>query len=600
MKKLKNIKTSKLNQKSAIIDELVKSVGLSDEKVRTHQSNKKNTMTASSVIDERTGERKLVIKFVHNKGMRATAVVDESLINERQNFVKALVKQGASLPGLKADQNKIIDNLISQIVRADSMLAVKSGFKEKKGFVLGKVCLGSAKDTHVSPLTYAELQTGYIGAREGNVDSWNASTGKICAQSSFAMFAVCAALAAPLSQYVSDRIDERKDVNELVAETATFLFIGDSASGKTTLARVAMSTMGNKPLEDWNVTPRRLAELAEEHNNLLLILDDAEKTDPDETTVHLMLRRIAQIIPAGKGKNVSEIARKSGLPDLFYNTWGLASALDNEDAPFEENGWNPSAGALMRIIPILLPAPANGGIFDRISEATASVSTESEELARKLDYALKANFGAVFPKWIKKLLAKNRAASIIRLRDEFVQKQVVASDPWDTRIARKFGAVYAAGVLASRLNIIDWSESEIESSVRNCYEIAASYRVSRLGSLKKLQQDFYAALRDEERFAKVKSGCATLETSMLGVRAKYKGKTVLAVRNDELAVFCGNKSKARLINSLAKDGVLIRGKGKAGTIQLPVKLKIGKAEIAKPRFWLLSRNVLRKRETAGL
>lgn len=553
------------------------------------QRSKGRLMKASTVIDERTGERKLLVKFDHTFGERVTAAFDSALVNEPSNFVKSLLRQGADLPSLKKKQAKIIEDLLTRITRTDRILAVKPGFKIKSGFVLGPLCLGTAKETHVALLSYSQQQAGYIGARKGNVESWGKSVGAVCSQSSFAMFAACAALAAPLSQYVFDRIDGAAGINELTAETATFLFIGDSSSGKTGLGRIAMSTMGNKPLEDWNVTPRRLAELAEEHNNILMILDDAEKTDPDATTLRSMLHRVSQTIPAGKGKNVSENARKSGLPDLMYNTWGLASALDNADTPFEKNGWNPSAGALIRLVPIPLPAPSAGGIFDRLSWAGAEVSTTSEKLARELDYALQSDFGTLFPKWIKKLLARNRAAEIIRLRDKFVTDHVIDPEPWDTRIARKFGAVYAAGVLASKLKIVPWSEDDIRSSVSKCYGLAASYRANRLDGLKGLREEFLSMLSSKSKFARVEDGRAILNPGMLGVRGKYKGKRVLAVRNDELVAFCNGRSRARLVNVLAKDCILIRGKGRAGTIQLPIKLTVAKAQIEKPRFWLFSR-----------
>ena len=554
---------------------------------------KAKPMTAASVIDERTGERKLLVRFNHTQGRRRVAVLDEGLISDPKGLATELRRHGADLPIAEDERKSYVDGLINAYKRTDKTLAVKPGFKGRTGFVFGPKCLGTAKDTYASLLNFADRQVGYLGAKKGSAKSWQETVGATSAHSSFGIFAACAALCAPLSQYVKDRLDMNEGINNFVSENATFLFLGESSTGKTNLGRIAMSIMGNKPMADWNTSNRALEEIAEAHNNLLLILDDTEKVDLEKTSLKSALQRIAQSIPSGQSRTISGIAQKAGLPQLFYDTWGLATALDSSDAPFEAHGWKPSAGVLVRLIPISIPAPSEGGIFDRLPSAKVGKSVQSTNLTNQLDRAIAANYGAIFPKWIRFLLRKDHSAKLIQLRDDWAKECVAVSDGVDVRLARKFAAVYAAGALAAEAKILAWPVSDIKASVLNCYERALSYRTKLLPSRKYAREKLLAALRNATKFAKIKNGSATLESGMHGVRTKYKGKTVLAVRNNELAKICGSGVKANVINSLYAEGLLIRGTGSAGTIQLPVRLQIGGEEMEKPRFWIFSHAALK-------
>lgn len=69
---------------------------------------------------------------------------------------------------------------------------------------------------------------GLSWGKQGNCQNLAETVGAIAACSSFGMFAVCAALCAPLSQYVKDRLNLSEGSNNLVSEAATFLFLGES------------------------------------------------------------------------------------------------------------------------------------------------------------------------------------------------------------------------------------------------------------------------------------------------------------------------------------------------------------------------------------
>lgn len=76
------------------------------------------------------------------------------------------------------------------------------------------------------------------------------------------------------------------------------------------------------------------------------------------------------------------------------------------------------------------------------------------------------------------------------------------SDGVDNRLARKFGAVYAAGALASEAKIIAWSVADIKEVTLKCYQCALSYRAKLLPSWEDARKKLLMVLHDPTKFAR--------------------------------------------------------------------------------------------------
>ena len=83
-----------------------------------------------------------------------------------------------------------------------------------------------------------------------------------------------------IPRYIELRQSSKKTCGHAVSETATFNFVGESASGKTLAAMVAASVTGNPRETDRNGTLPGAAyeEYLESRNEIGAIFDDVEKS----------------------------------------------------------------------------------------------------------------------------------------------------------------------------------------------------------------------------------------------------------------------------------------------------------------------------------
>ena len=98
--------------------------------------------------------------------------------------------------------------------------------------------------------------------------------------STYLAFGLGVALAAPLPTYLKLYRDDADEVIAFLTETAVFNLSGDSSSGKSSVGLAAIS-LGGSPERAGTLdfSPRGLAELASDSNDLVLVLDDTEKAE---------------------------------------------------------------------------------------------------------------------------------------------------------------------------------------------------------------------------------------------------------------------------------------------------------------------------------
>ena len=96
----------------------------------------------------------------------------------------------------------------------------------------------------------------------GNLQEWGQIAETAVGNTRF-VFALCAAFAAVL-------------LTPLGIEGGGFNFVGESSSGKTTALKIASSVWGNDIIS-WNSTINALENIASEHNDNLLVLDELRR-----------------------------------------------------------------------------------------------------------------------------------------------------------------------------------------------------------------------------------------------------------------------------------------------------------------------------------
>jgi hypothetical protein len=375
-------------------------------------------------------------------------------------------------------------------------------------------------------------------------------------------------LAACIPSYIAWRMKGTTGLTPILSETATFNFEGESGSGKTNIARAAAGLIGPPRLiAKWDFSRRGLEELAESRHDLALILDDVETHVDDGMNLKTALRHVTQAVPKGHSKHIAKKAEKTDLPALSWSNFGLTTSPPNLEEMARAIGWKRTDGERVRLISIPVPPISKGGIFDRLKGSDAERVEEGKKLTKVLERGIAHNFGLIFPFWIQYLLAADRSMQLIELDEKFVMRMAGHGDGWDARYARKYGVLQAVGRLAVEAGILPWSKAWPFKAVARCYRRA-------IGTIRSDQELADKTIRllatlstDPKRFVRVKRSGQTVirfGDRTLGLRTKYRGKGVLAVRDETLRGLAGSRAVAKTIITQLQLGQLLLGVSMAG------------------------------------
>jgi hypothetical protein len=536
---------------------------------------------------ERSGEVRLGIFFPNSAGSRAYHTFDIDRIENVDRLRRELMARGAVLRGTKAEQLDHLQKLVGALPSELKVLTGKPGFRDDC-FVLGERTIGAALDKYRWQGMEGEPD---IGQSKGDLDGWLQEVGAVAAQSSYASIAVMVALAAPLLSYVRMRLS-----TPLLPETAVINFSGDSATGKTTSARMVSSVIGDPDaLIDWQFTRRGLEEWCERRNDLPLVLDDMEKHTDQEMSLKTALKTVIQVIPGGQSKTISSSVRET-FPKLRWSTFGLSTSPRPISELVDGPGRKMTKGQAVRGIDIRVPSADDCGIFDRLQGSLSERLTQATELSKKAEAGVAQHYGVLMPAWQAYLLENDVAARIIKLRDVFVKRLCPHGDAWDGRLAAKFGVFYAAGKIANEAGLLLWRDDWAWTATRHCYKhvLAAMHAEGEhaMGIIKRLHR----FADDPAVFPKARVGgnsSVSISREAIGIALALSGKPVLAVRDDRLISLAGGKlPHGRVIEILKRHHVLLKGQGHAKTRQLCVKLCDAGEWITKPRFLVLDRAAL--------
>jgi hypothetical protein len=558
----------------------------------------KRPWKVTRVVDERTGDSCLGFDFPTRLHGRAFEVIDDDLAEQPGKIRTRLKKRGAAFKGTKRNQIAFIKKLLNRMSSKPRILAMKPGFRDD-GFILGKVMLGSARGKYRWNSSAQHLEAEKIGDSRGLRPAWNNEVGQIARKSSYLSCGLLVQLAACIPSYIGWRMKGTAGLTPILSETATFNFEGESGSGKTNVARATAGLIGPPGLiAKWDFSRRGLEELAESRHDLALILDDVETHVDDGMTLKTALRHVTQAVPKGHSKHIAEKAAKADLPALSWCNFGLTTSPANLEEMAQAMGWKRTDGERVRLISIPVPPVSKAGIFDKLTGSDAERVEKGKALTKDLERGIAQNFGLILPLWIEYLLAADQSKKLIELVEKFVTRMASHGDGWDARYARKFGALYAVGRLAVEADILPWPKAWPFKAVARCYRRA----IGAIRSDQVLAEKAIGALAslatDPKRFVLVKNGGQAVipfGDRTLGLRTKYCGKRVLAVRDENLRKLAGTKVVAKMtIQKLQMEKLLLGGHGQRRTTQLPVQIYVAKKKIKKPRFWLIDPQRLRK------
>lgn len=234
---------------------------------------------------------------------------------------------------------------------------------------------------------------------------------------------------------------------------------GESGAGKTLTQLVAQSVgrrASRQTLTHWDATDTSYEELAIEHNDGLLALDEIARlaASPEDQA---MKAEAASFRMAG-GISRLRSRRYSPTQATSWRVLVLSSGETSIAGLADRVGRRRLQGDSVRMIDLPAVRVAGRGVFDLLP---ANRSTES--VARRLERGVRMNYGVAGKAFVRAYLAdRNGCLKLVKeLMQLFVAKCGVADQSWERRFASRFALAYAAAMLAKKYQILPWSDRRI-------------------------------------------------------------------------------------------------------------------------------------------
>ncbi len=287
----------------------------------------------------------------------------------------------------------------------------------------------------------------------GTGDQWRESVARLASENSRLVFAISAALAAPLADVVGE-------------DSGGFHLRGASSTGKSTALRVAASVWGSPETYPrlWRATANGLEGLAALHNDGLLILDELSQCDPREAG------EAAYLLANGQGKTRASRtgnARQSARWRLLF----LSAGEESLSGLMQRAGRAVNVGQEVRLADIPADAGAGLGLFETLHDQPSAAA-----LALALKDMASAHHGAVGVEWLRRVVASRE--HFAAMGPKAMQQIVALLVPPDAggqvlRVAKRFALVALAGEIASGTthgpSLTGWRRGMATECVRKCF-----------------------------------------------------------------------------------------------------------------------------------
>ena len=423
----------------------------------TNTSNLDTAYNIHRLQKDNSGEDYVYIRFPRTAGRDDGHLVELlSIVSQPRKLLNRLDDLGANLP--KSDREDFIAQLVGRLPDQAGILTSSTGWKgthPQRVFVLPSEVIGTATVPVV--LTDAAKEKCVAVGRSGTTERWMASVAYPAMNSTIAAAAILAAMSAPLFAFSG------------LTEGFILNFAGRSSSGKTTANRCGASVWGNPSgVLGWNATSRGLAELAAAHNDIALVLDDAEQADENPKKRLQKLNEVTHTLTSGKGKVYSRVVSgEDRLPKLTFTCTVLSSSPRTIEADAQRQRKDRTDGDRVRLLEVQVNDGSLGGIWDRCDNDEHGSARRSESISA----ATSSNFGEIGHAWVRYLVEHQDTleARVKGYIEEFRSVAAPSSNDIKHRISGKIGLLYSAGVLAAGAGLLPWSREQVYEVSRTIY-----------------------------------------------------------------------------------------------------------------------------------
>lgn len=339
----------------------------------------------------------------------------------------------------------VLEYLQTSEVDSRARLTNRTGWHDNNQiFVMPQMSVGESSEEWL----YTRSEEDHFKQR-GTLEEWQHNISRLCAGNSRFVLAVSAVFAAPLLRLVN-------------GEGGGIHFRGGSSSGKSTILRVACSVVGSPDyLLYWRSTDSAAENLAQDHNDSLLALDDLAQVDAK------LVNDICLMMGNGQGKNRSKAEggnRKTARWKIMLLSSGEVSLAQHAASV----GKQIHAGSEVRINDI----EADCGAGMKGLECIHDYESPSK-LIMAFNENVNQYYGVAFLAFLKHVLRNQEEIPKFVRQCEEAFKRAVLNDKSSTqavRVANRFATIITAGELATNWGVTGWEPGEAMNAGITCYK----------------------------------------------------------------------------------------------------------------------------------
>lgn len=360
----------------------------------------------------------------------------------------SLQGDGANIRAILADQGF----KIAQTLQARRLFNEYLSMHNRTPHIITTDKIGWHDDSYVLPHTSINADNSLAVKFKGNphtaplkqlgtLEQWIKHIATPARGNSRLLFALSLALAAPLIPLAG------------LSTSVGFHLRGESRSGKTTTAKIALSVYGNysQLMKTWHNTANALEGNMNAFNHSLLVLDELNMIDEHK------LFNVIYAIGNGQMKGRSTISGDN-RPAKSWNLLYLSTGEESLRDVLARAKNKPNAGQELRFMDLDSDAGKGAGAFDRLP-----AGIDSGQFAEQLEKNAGAYYGAVGFEWLT-YLVKHKEHTTKRILDgiEAFKKTVLTSKHTSQHrsAARYFGLIAIAGEIATEQGLTGWDMCE--------------------------------------------------------------------------------------------------------------------------------------------